>query len=201
MKAYKANDPNTSLPGMKSWRQQMKHKDLLALLKAHTVAHMNIQTICAYISQHTCGPVCSDICVSVYCSICLPPQTILCVKGHVLCVCLLVPLRFWATVPFTSSHYTHSVYVVFSAAFLFHLSRNIFGVDIGAPWPSAFSITIVIILISWICFMYQYVCHPEPTVPHCGFNLTPTWTLWEWVWVVARFLKDQSTLSKFRKIQ
>lgn len=39
--------------------------------------------------------------------------------------------------------------------------------------------------------IYQWSVHEQKsTILHCGFILTPTITLWEWVWVPVRFWKN-----------
>lgn len=118
----------TPIPVRQGWRdewQQMKYKDLPALLKLHTVAHrMNFQTIHAYISEHSCGPLlkaCIFVCVclcSHFClGVCVCHSNSLCVKGHA-SVCVWAFLCIWVAVPFTASHSTQNTFRFQSPEFL-----------------------------------------------------------------------------------
>lgn len=93
----------------------------------------------------------------------------------------------------TQKHFLHHIEKIQKPShtvFLLSLKKKIFVLKIRAQWSLPCYITMLITLMIWNFFMFLLVLkHQNPTVPYCGFNLTPTCTLWEWVWVVVWFLK------------
>lgn len=214
MKAYEANDPNTSSPGMK--RRMAANQTQRPRCPAGT-PHCSTQdgpdTQCVLTSPST--PVVLFRKHSIYLSFCM--WVCLCAETHthtLLCVFGRLSLSHPAT-----------AYTAFSA---FKAQWEVFK-KVSRSTQTQCSKSRLDVLLCWSkeslcvtheatntqqnkgnftdwsqtvpCAHFHMNSHPESSVPHCRFNFTPTRTLGETVWVVCVCVcdswGDQSTLSNF----